>query len=949
MDDNEEDDEDPEAAFDRLLQNFLQNELDEIARENKNDEKDEDEDDNEDEDNYIENLINDDTEMIVSLEYYNRRFNLPFFNSATVKATNMKIISEYEIIPGRKSIEENNIIRINKDKSQIGAIIFNCDKKYDGQKITAFIYRLDNEEPTRMYSAVKNGTVRFEFDWDSMRGHYFILFDNIIMTETPSKNFNKSILENRSDCNIKINVEVVSTNEIEALPKITDIVLKLINYTDDIMLPTKLDSADCNVAKYSDCGLFMSVPTDKSISNLFENLSTYGNCRIFNSTYLTVGGGNINTETDEDELADNFCGFYANLGSKYRWLPDDYKIIVYYKKSPLYEITFTIDNDFNINNVNYRAITLNSFEFHKLKFIETKDEDLKFDLHFPDIRKAVFEWAGIGTLNTIQNDKCNNIIIPNRNFIVECNHSRELISVIEEGINEAFDNKNQIRRIDANKFLEPVINCTDNEIDDLKSHDHIVIYNLNAFSDGKAKAAINILAEKMTESTYSDVILMGNKTEIETFFEAGGENMRKFFPQDHYLKINNLDANTIMHIINEKLKFGDMKLHDDAAVKLYNCLKKAEKNNALVNWDSNYTYLYVRDVLTASYAKRISSWGNNKRYTRLAESRKYNDIDKFQLECCDEIGVILPEDIDESYFSNHDYGYQSAIDELNSLIGLESVKRNMVNASNLAKFCLARRQLGLSSVTGTHHMIFTGNPGTGKTTVAKMVGRIYHSLGLLSKGDVIVTERSKIVGRYIGETEKNMMAILEQAQGNVLFIDEAYTLFDGADDRKDFGHHVLESLLTVLSQPNPDMIIIFAGYEDEINKMLNVNQGMEGRFPLKFTFDDYNADELYQIAMRLFNKENYVLTPEAEILLKETISDKATNKGKAFSNARWIDQYVHNGIINAMATRLIQGNATLDIDTYRTITADDIKKAYNQYGDGANKMRNTRRPIGFAI
>ena len=131
-------------------------------------------------------------------------------------------------------------------------------------------------------------------------------------------------------------------------------------------------------------------------------------------------------------------------------------------------------------------------------------------------------------------------------------------------------------------------------------------------------------------------------------------------------------------------------------------------------------------------------------------------------------------------------------------------------------------------------MVFTGNPGTGKTTVAQMVGRVFHSLGILSKGGVIVTERSKLVGRYIGDTENNMQALLEQAKGNVLFIDEAYNLYDGGDTKKDYGHRVIESLLTVLSQKNPDLIVILAGYEKEMMNMLETNPGMKGRFPYHF-------------------------------------------------------------------------------------------------------------------
>ena len=121
----------------------------------------------------------------------------------------------------------------------------------------------------------------------------------------------------------------------------------------------------------------------------------------------------------------------------------------------------------------------------------------------------------------------------------------------------------------------------------------------------------------------------------------------------------------------------------------------------------------------------------------------------------------------------------------------------------MLKMNAERRRLGLRVKSGEAlHMIFTGNPGTGKTTVAKMMGRIYRSLGLLSKGDVVFVDRGKIVGRYIGETERNMQRILNEAKGNILFVDEAYTLCDSLADRKDFGYRAIECLLTVMAQEN---------------------------------------------------------------------------------------------------------------------------------------------------
>jgi SpoVK/Ycf46/Vps4 family AAA+-type ATPase len=241
-------------------------------------------------------------------------------------------------------------------------------------------------------------------------------------------------------------------------------------------------------------------------------------------------------------------------------------------------------------------------------------------------------------------------------------------------------------------------------------------------------------------------------------------------------------------------------------------------------------------------------------------------------------------------------------------------------------------------------MIFTGNPGTGKTTVAKMVGKIYHSLGLLSKGDVICADRSKIVGRYIGETERNMQRLLSEAKGNVLFIDEAYTLCDTLEDRKDFGYRAIECLLTVLSQKDSDIIVIFAGYEKDIERMMESNQGLSGRFPYKFNFKDYTAKELTEIALDIIEEEEYILTPEAEELLRTTIADTVRNKTKSFSNARWVEQYVNNGIKHAQSDRLAQMNCVPSVEVYRRIEVEDVRIAFEQHKP---KDELRQQSIGF--
>ena len=225
------------------------------------------------------------------------------------------------------------------------------------------------------------------------------------------------------------------------------------------------------------------------------------------------------------------------------------------------------------------------------------------------------------------------------------------------------------------------------------------------------------------------------------------------------------------------------------------------------------------------------------------------------------------------------------------------------------------------------HMVFTGNPGTGKTTVADFMGEIYYSLGLLSRGNVIRVERTDMVGAHIGETEKKMKRILKQAQGNVLFIDEAYNLFIGGENAKnDFGLRAIEALLSVLSREEVDMLVILAGYPKEMEDMLASNPGLRSRFPYIFHFEDYSVDELLQIADLVVQRGGYRFTPGAREKLRALVEKECRKKSAHFGNGRFISRLISTRIIPAMSNRIaaLPAGELVDAEVLQTILPEDV-------------------------
>ena len=260
--------------------------------------------------------------------------------------------------------------------------------------------------------------------------------------------------------------------------------------------------------------------------------------------------------------------------------------------------------------------------------------------------------------------------------------------------------------------------------------------------------------------------------------------------------------------------------------------------------------------------------------------------------------------------------------ELDTYIGLDEVKREVANLINMATVFKRREAAGLPNTDFSLHMVFTGNPGTGKTMIARLMARIYHSLGILSKGQLVEVDRSGLVAGYVGQTAIKTQKVITSALGGVLFIDEAYAL-NGAGDN-DFGQEAIDTVLKAMEDRRDDLVVIVAGYDELMDRFIHSNPGLESRFNRYLHFDDYTTDEMLDIFKMQCKKGSYTLSPDAEQDVKDFIYDENAD-GVTFGNARGV-RNLFEQILTEQANRLA-AMETFTRDDLMTITKADVLRA----------------------
>jgi SpoVK/Ycf46/Vps4 family AAA+-type ATPase len=431
-------------------------------------------------------------------------------------------------------------------------------------------------------------------------------------------------------------------------------------------------------------------------------------------------------------------------------------------------------------------------------------------------------------------------------------------------------------------------------------------YSLSTGSEKDyGQEAINILVDRMEKDRDRlAVFFAGYDEEMKDFFNSNSglasRVTRKFFFNDYSGK----ELLDIFKLICDKNKY----ILDEAATQLI---------------QSYFDYIYFVRNHNFGNGREVRNTFENLIKCQADRIANLDSINKEMLMTLTSLDVEKALPISEIIINPDNL--DGILGKLNDYVGLQNIKSHIKDLINLVKNNEKRAEMGLPVKQLTFHSIFLGSPGTGKTTVARLLGQIYHALGILKKGHLVEVDRSGLVGAYVGQTEIKTNEMIDKALDGILFIDEAYAL---VSDGNDYGQKAIDTLLKRMDDDRERLIVIVAGYSDEMNTFINTNPGLKDRFTRRFEFMDFTSNELYDIFVILANKQQYSLSQEATTSLRQYFDDLVLKKEKNFGNGRFV-RNLFERVIMTQANRVSTLHTNL-LEEITAITADDINNAINK-------------------
>ena len=345
-------------------------------------------------------------------------------------------------------------------------------------------------------------------------------------------------------------------------------------------------------------------------------------------------------------------------------------------------------------------------------------------------------------------------------------------------------------------------------------------------------------------------------------------------------------------------KFSETLMYEASKVdKITNSCGEITKLAALIVEEKNHE---ATKILLHRFSELLELFKNNKEVKVCLQKMNNSLIDFYGYATLKEICGNVSDSSDDNKTLHE------LLEDLNKLVGLEKVKAKVQDLIIFQKVQLMRREKGLHTVKNTLHLAFIGNPGTGKTTVARIVGRIYKQIGLLSKGHFVEVSRTDLIAGYQGQTALKVKKVIEQAKGGVLFIDEAYSITEN-DHTDSYGRECLTELTKALEDYRDDLVVIVAGYTEPMEKFFESNPGLKSRFNSFIEFEDYISTELYEILMSMCRCNDYLFDENVKDKICLYFEKQVKNKDSNFANGRLV-RNLYDDLVMNHARRIININ-----------------------------------------